>query len=236
MRTPKETLPMPFPPDVPSLPATHGAAAPLPLRGSTVLVVEDSRVTCDALRLIFRRTGARLRRAETLMAARAHLDCYRPDLVIVDLGLPDGRGEALIAEASAQGLPVLTLSGDPEGSVAALEAGAIAFVEKPIPSVAGFLRLIRQLVAGVGAEPQGEEIAAPQADPLALRDDLARAVALVSGRDADPDYATGFVRSLARASGDTELEGAALQAGTDAGRRALADMVAARLVALQPVP
>ncbi len=198
---------MPFPPDGPSLPASHSEAA-LPLRGVTVLVVEDSRVTCDALRLIFQRTGARLRRAETLVSARRHLDAYRPDVVIVDLGLPDGRGEALIALAAADGLPVLALSGDPDGRAPAMDAGAIAFVEK-------------------------QEIAAPPADPLALRDDLAFAAALVLGPATD--YATGFVRSLARAAGDQDLEVAALQAGTESGRAALAALLTARLTALYPV-
>jgi CheY-like chemotaxis protein len=223
---------MPFPPDGPSLPAADAAPA-LPLRGVTVLVVEDSRVTCDALRLIFQRTGARLRRAETLASARRHLDAYRPDVVIVDLGLPDGRGEALIALAAADGLPVLALSGDPDGRAAAMDAGAIAFVEKPIPSVAAFLRLIRQLVAGVGPEPTGQEIAPPAADPLALRDDLAFAAALVLGPDTD--YATGFVRSLARAAGDPDLEAAALEAGSEAGRAALSALLTARLSAISPV-
>ncbi len=230
-----ETRPMPFPPDGPRLPAAHGATTALPLRGVTVLVVEDSRVSCDALRLIFQLTGARLRRAESLAAARAHLGGYRPDLMIVDLGLPDGRGEALIAEAAALGLAVMAMSGDPDGRRPATEAGAVAFVDKPIPSVAGFLRLVRQLVAGVGAEPAGEEIAAPRADPLALRDDLAHAVTLLAGGDGDPAYAAGFVRSLARASGDPGLELAALQAGTDQGRQALADLLGARLSALHPV-
>ena len=226
---------MPFPPDGPRLPEVHSRTAALPLRGVTVLVAEDSRVTCDALRLIFQLTGARLRRAETLAAARAHLGGYRPDLVIVDLGLPDGRGEPLIAEAAARGLAVMAISGDPDGRALALEAGAVAFVDKPIPSVAGFLRLVRQLVAGVGAEPAGDEIAAPPADPLALRDDLAHAAALVADGGGDPAYAAGFVRSLARASGDTVLELAALQSGTDQGRKVLADLLNARLAALHPV-
>lgn len=225
---------MPFLPDGPSLPAAPDGAA-LPLRGVTVLVVEDSRATCDVLRLIFQRTGARLRRAETLSSARRHLDAYRPDLVIVDLGLPDGRGETLIIEAAADGLPVLALSGDPDSRATALDSGAIAFVEKPIPSVAAFLRLIRQLVAGVGAEPPGEEIAAPPADPLALRDDLAFAAALVAGQGADPAYATGFVRSLARAAGYRDLEDAALQARTESDRAALAALLTARLATLHPV-
>jgi CheY-like chemotaxis protein len=201
----------------------------LPLRGLTLLAVEDSRLTCDMLRLICQRTGARLRRAETIIAARAHLACYRPDLVIVDLGLPDGRGEALIAEVAAQGLPALALSGDPDGRSAALEAGAVAFVEKPIPLVAGLVRLIRQLVAGVGAEPLGDEPEAPVADPAALRDDLVRAAALISAGGSDASYATGFVRSLARTAGDDVLERAALQGATEAGRAALAAILTQRL-------
>ena len=223
---------MPFPPDGPRLPSAFPVAGSLPLRGITLLAVEDSRLTCDMLRLICQRSGARLRRSETIAAARAHLGCYRPDLVIVDLGLPDGRGEVLIAEVAAQGLPVLALSGDPDGREAALAAGAVAFVEKPIPSVAGLVRLIRQLVAGVGAEPLGEEPVAAVADPLALRDDLARAAALVSAGGADPAYATGFVRSLARTAGDEGLERAALLAATEAGRQALAAMLTERLHAL----
>lgn len=113
---------MPFPPNVPLLaagPPTVGSENALPFRGLTLLLVEDSRFTCDALRLICLRAGGRLRRAETLARAQAYLARFHPDLVIVDLGLPDGRGEALIAELAAGGLPVLGMSGDPDGRVAA---------------------------------------------------------------------------------------------------------------------
>lgn len=223
---------MPFFPNGPRLPAGLPGASALALRGITLLAVEDSRFTCDALRLICRTAGARLRRADSLAAARAHLGRYRPDLAIVDLGLPDGRGETLIAEVAAMGLPVMALSGDPDGRAAALDAGAIAFVDKPIPSVAGFLRLIRQLVAGVGAEALGDEIATPLGDLVAFRDDLAHAAALITARDSDPGYAAGFVRSLARAAGDDALEDAALRAEGDAGRQALAALLQARLTAL----
>jgi CheY-like chemotaxis protein len=226
---------MPFPPCGARFPLTRDASAALPLRGLSLLAVEDSRFTCDALRLICQRSGARLRRAETMAAARVLLNRHRPDLVVIDLGLPDGRGEALIAEVAARGLPVLAISGDPAGRGPALDAGAVAFVDKPIPSVAGFVRLVRQLVAGVGAEPLGEEIALPRGDPLALRDDLLRAAALVCAEAADPDYTTGFVRSLARAAGDDALEHVALQAATEAGRQALAQALTERLRALHPV-
>jgi CheY-like chemotaxis protein len=223
----QKEMPMPFPPHSPPAPDSAAPSA-LPLRGVTLLLVEDSRFTCDALRLIVTRAGARLRRADTLAAARSHLVCYRPDLMIIDLGLPDGRGEGLIAEGAALGLPVLGISGDIDGRLSALEAGAIAFVEKPIGSIAGLLRLIRQLVAGAGAVPAGDEVSLPKADPMALRDDLAHAVRLIGESDGD-GYATGFVRSLARTVGDTALEYAALNADDVPGRQALAALLAQRL-------
>jgi CheY-like chemotaxis protein len=225
---------MPFPPDSPPLPAAAPDRDRLPLRGVTLLAVEDSRFASDALRLICQQAGARLRRAETLAAARAHLAVYRPDVALVDLGLPDGPGTALIAELAAQGLPVLAISGNPDGRAAAVEAGAVAFLDKPIPSVGGFLRLIRQLVAGVGAEPPLAEPPPPRGDPLALRDDLARAAALAA-TDGDPDYLQGFLRGVARTAGDPGLEAAALNAATPPGRAALSALLSARLDSLPPL-
>jgi CheY-like chemotaxis protein len=221
---------MPFLPD-PQMPAAPPGAA-LPLQGLTLMVVDDSRFTCDALRLILHRAGARLRRAESLEIARLHLHCYRPDLAIVDLGLPDGRGEDLIAELSADGFPVLGISGDPDGRSSALDAGAAAFLEKPIGSVAGLVRLIRQLTTGVGPVEKGEEMPVPSGDPVALRDDLVRGAELITA-PGDPAYARAFLQSLARASGDLALEQAVRDSTTGFDRARLACMIEERLSALR---
>ena len=223
---------MPFPPDPHLSQNPPQGGGRLPLHGLTLLVVDDSRFTCDALRLILQRAGARLRRAESLEIARLHLAFHRPDLAIVDLGLPDGRGEDLIAELAAEGFPVLGLSGDPDGREAALDAGAAGFIEKPIGSVAALVRLIRQLVTGAGPVEKGEDPPTPFGDPMALRDDLARALALIAA-PGDPSYARAFLRSLARASGDQVLEAAVQDAQPAFDRTRLAHLIEARLAALE---
>jgi CheY-like chemotaxis protein len=85
------------------MPLSEGESRPrpvLPLDGLTLLTVEDSRFASEALRLLCQRSGARLRRAETIEIALRHLSVYRPDVVIVDLGLPDGDGADLIRSLS----------------------------------------------------------------------------------------------------------------------------------------
>ncbi|MEL7345922.1 MAG: response regulator, partial [Pseudomonadota bacterium] len=69
-----------------------------PLLGQTLLVVEDSRFSCEAVRLLCLRSGARIRRADSIRSARRHLRTYRPSIILVDIGLPDGSGLDLIHE------------------------------------------------------------------------------------------------------------------------------------------
>ena len=56
-----------------------------PLLGSIILVVEDSRHACEIMRLICQRSGARIRRAESLASAERHLRSYRPRIAVIDL-------------------------------------------------------------------------------------------------------------------------------------------------------
>lgn len=209
-------------PDMPRGPmlstAGREAADVLPLRGVTVLAVEDSRFASEALRLMCRRMGARLRRAESITAARSHLKLYRPTVMIVDLGLPDGRGEELIREIVAKGAAapvILGTSGDAEGRVMAMAAGAVGFLDKPLESFAAFqATLMRHLPDQIAAVADDEAPLAP--DSLALRDDLAHAAALIeAGTDAQSQqYLSGFLTGVARHAHDTALAEAAQRAGS----------------------
>lgn len=142
----------------------HAAAA-------TILLVEDSRLAAEAIRVIAQRSGLRLRRVETLAAARAHLCVYRPDAVLIDLGLPDGSGLELISELACSArrpAHLAALSGDPQAREAALSAGADAFVVKPFDcsTIAGCM---------IGLPPHATPPDTPVKDSLAFLDDLRRA-------------------------------------------------------------
>jgi CheY-like chemotaxis protein len=189
------------------------AARRLPLSGLTVLTVEDSRFASEALRLLCQRSGARLRRAETIATARQHLRVYRPDIVIVDLGLPDGCGTDLIsALAKGGGYDGLLLatSADPDGRIQALEAGAHGFLEKPVESLAAFQATILSWFFGISGLRKTAPGPGLLPDTQALRDDLTHAAELVSqGPGSDRRYVAGFVRGVARGSHDKQLEDAA---------------------------
>ena len=214
----RSTMPSPQPSDTPLPPGfalPQSVIGALPLHGVTILAVEDSRYACEALRLISQRAGARLRRAETLASARAHLRVYRPDVVIIDLGLPDGRGETLIRElalAKQRPLAIFGTSGNPAGRASALASGAEGFLDKPLESFVTFCETLRSYLPGLA--PAFVDDAAIHPDPLALRDDLSRAATALF---ADPDaagrrYLTGFVLGLAHHAHDTALARAARDA------------------------
>lgn len=183
-----------------------------PLLGLTVLAVEDSRFASDALRLLCLKSGARLRRADCLRAAQRHLRVYRPSVVIVDLGLPDGSGADLIADlnrASPRVAVLLGTSGDSFSEDVAIAAGADGFLNKPVPSLARFQKTILSCLPP-DLQPMGPRALndAPIApDPVAYRDDIAHAADLLNSDpdDATFDYLIRFLCGVAQSAGDDVL-------------------------------
>ena len=110
------------------------------LDGVTILLVEDSLSASEAMRLMALSAGARLRRADNIETAEGHLTIYRPDVVIVDLGLPDGNGLELIgriAEDPDLTSAIIAISGadEAEWTRTARDSGAKAIVTKPIAGI-----------------------------------------------------------------------------------------------------
>lgn len=204
-----------------------------PLTGLTVLVVEDSRFASEAVRLLCLRSGARIRRADCLRSAQRHLQTYRPAVVIVDLGLPDGDGAGLIRQIATTEprVPVLLgISGDPMLEDAALQAGADGFLAKPIESLALFQQTILHALPpearGIGLRVLPDEVIQP--DPSGLRDDLAHVAEILSSAQdtAAVDYIAHFLAGIARSAHDPVLEAAAtaLVRDRDAGHGLASDL------------
>lgn len=194
----------------------HVPTAGRPLLGLTILVVEDSRFACEAMRLLCLRSGARIRRADCLKSARRHLQIYRPSVIVVDLGLPDGSGIDLIEEL-AVAMPrvgvILGTSGDDFAEDAAIAAGADGFLAKPVTSLAVFqVAILSRLPAD--RQPSGPHLLRDEEihpDLIAYRDDMAH-VADVLTDPADGkvlDYVAQFVGGVARSARDEPLAVAA---------------------------
>ena len=89
--------------------------------------------------------------APNCAAARAVLAVEKPDILLADLGLPDGSGIDIIRETAARypdcDIMVVSVFGDEDHVLASIEAGAAGYVLKDsIPEE--FLGLLRQLRAG----------------------------------------------------------------------------------------
>lgn len=215
------------------LPAPTGER---PLLGLTMLVVEDSRFACEAIKLLCLRSGARIRRADCLRSARRHLRVYRPTILLVDAGLPDGNGIDLIAEL-AQSTPrvevIVGISGEPELEAAALKAGADGFIAKPFTSVSAFQEKLISLLPE-DRRPQGprkidETIVTP--DPIAYQDDIAHIAEVLEDQQNDLalDYVAQFLTGVARSAQDPGLERAARRL---AQKRALGEAAASETAVL----
>lgn len=99
-----------------------------------ILIVEDEPPIRRLLRATLAAHDYRTTEAATGGEALAALRHYRPDLVLLDLGLPDIDGLALIDKIRAMGpVPIVVLSsrGDEAAKVTALDAGADDYVTKP---------------------------------------------------------------------------------------------------------
>jgi two-component system KDP operon response regulator KdpE len=99
-----------------------------------VLAVEDEPALRAILRALFEAENYRFVEASTVARAEVEARTHKPDLMLVDLGLPDGDGLAVIRRVRAWStVPIIVLSARTmeEQKIAALDAGADDYVTKP---------------------------------------------------------------------------------------------------------
>jgi len=99
-----------------------------------VLIVEDEHAIRRFLRTALEAEGLRVHEAETMQRGLIEAATRKPDLIILDLGLPDGDGIDFIRDLRQWSqMPVIVLSARTEESdkIAALDAGADDYLSKP---------------------------------------------------------------------------------------------------------
>jgi DNA-binding response OmpR family regulator len=131
-------------------PRTPEPATPPPQR-LRVLIVEDSLTAAAAIEASLRADGMVTERAANGADAADLKNRFVPDVVLVDLELPDVNGLALVehfARAGDCGVIVVTVQGDEKSRIVGLETGADDYIVKPpvLPELAARIRAVHRRV------------------------------------------------------------------------------------------
>ncbi|MBC7703976.1 MAG: response regulator [Rhodoferax sp.] len=131
---------------------------------ANILVVDDELGIRDLLSEILNDEGHQVDLAENAAQARAARILARPDLVLLDIWMPDTDGVTLLKEWSSTGLltmPVIMMSGHAtiDTAVEATKIGAMAFLEKPI-TLQKLLKAVEQGLARTATRPSASSLKA----------------------------------------------------------------------------
>jgi two-component system, OmpR family, KDP operon response regulator KdpE len=134
--------------------------------GPTILVVEDDDETRGALARELANRGYRVDEAADGKTALSRWESRRPDLVLLDLGLPDIEGLDIVRRIRREATtPIVILSGryEEREKVEALERGADDYVTKPfgVDELNARLRVALRRAAGPTADEGGRIVIGP---------------------------------------------------------------------------
>jgi len=162
------------------------------------LIIDDEIQIRRLLRLALESRGYQIHEAETGELGLQACAVHRPDVVLLDLGLPDMDGLAVLRrlrEWSQTPVLILSVRDEEKGKIAALEAGADDYVTKPFATGELLARL-----AAIQRRHHGNDTPEIVFGPLLLR--LDRHEAILNGVEmklTPTEFA--FLRTLARHSG-----------------------------------
>ena len=136
------------------------------MSGASLLIVEDDAPTRRLVAANLVAHGFRLTEAHDVRSALRAWETARPDLVLLDLGLPDRDGSALIRRIRLEAItPILILSArsDEREKVAALEAGADDYVTKPfgMDELRARVAALLRRASGPAGDPEGRIAVGP---------------------------------------------------------------------------
>jgi two-component system KDP operon response regulator KdpE len=140
--------------------------------GAALLLIEDDASTRALIRANLVAHAYAVAEAGSVAEAFRALDAARPDLILLDLGLPDGDGMTVIRRVRRESTtPILVLSArDAERQkVAALEAGADDYVTKPagMDELRARIAALLRRAGGPAADGTGALVLGPvRLDPL----------------------------------------------------------------------
>jgi DNA-binding NtrC family response regulator len=157
-----------------------------------ILVVDDEVGIRELLAEILGDEGHNVLLADCGNRARALRDEARPDLVLLDIWMPDHDGLTVLRDWAARGqltMPVIMMSGHAtiDTAVEATRIGALDFLEKPI----ALQKLLRAVAAGLERGRAGP-ISAPAQAPVGERNSL---VPANTGAASDARHAEGLGHS-----------------------------------------
>jgi two-component system KDP operon response regulator KdpE len=124
-----------------------------------IVVVEDEPGIRDVLRVLLTTAGYRVVEAEKAERGEIEARAHKPDLLLVDLGLPDRDGVDLIRRIRAwSSVPIIVLSARTaeQQKIAALDAGADDYVTKPFAAAELLARVraaLRRTATGSSKSP-----------------------------------------------------------------------------------
>jgi len=129
---------------------------------ANILVVDDEPGIRELLSEILFDEGHQVELAENASRARDARLRARPDLVLLDIWMPDTDGVSLLKEWAASGqlnMPVIMMSGHAtiDTAVEAVRIGAQSFLEKPIT----LQKLLKAVEQGLSQSPMARSVAAP---------------------------------------------------------------------------
>src|SRR5450830_2149856 len=135
----------------------------------TAVIVEDEPQIRRFVRAALEAEGWQVHEADTVKKGLTEAGTRKPDLLVVDLGLPDGDGLELIRDVrSWSNVPIVVVSvrADEADKIAALDAGADDYLTKPF-GVGELLARVRANLRRPRAAPgEGTADASAEADPL----------------------------------------------------------------------